>query len=45
MVRTPILINRPFVATPIGTKLCCPSELVLDFLPPPAKGAVLKRRR
>lgn len=29
----PILINRPFVVTPLGTRLCRPSELVLDILP------------
>lgn len=29
----PILINRPFVVTPMGTRLCRPSEVVLDILP------------
>lgn len=33
MIGTPILINRPFVVTPIGTRLCRPSEAVLDILP------------
>ncbi|MBB4064006.1 arsenate reductase (glutaredoxin) [Gellertiella hungarica] len=33
MVKTPILINRPFVVTPMGTRLCRPSEAVLDILP------------
>ena len=33
MVVTPILINRPFVVTPMGTRLCRPSEAVLDILP------------
>lgn len=33
MVATPILINRPFVKTPHGTRLCRPSEVVLDILP------------
>jgi arsenate reductase len=33
MVETPILINRPFVVTPMGTRLCRPSEVVLDILP------------
>lgn len=33
MCETPILINRPFVVTDIGTRLCRPSELVLDILP------------
>lgn len=34
MVRTPILINRPFVQTDKGIRLCRPSEVVLDILPP-----------
>ena len=34
MLAHPILINRPFVQTPIGTRLCRPSEIVLDLLPP-----------
>lgn len=33
MIETPILINRPFVITPTGTRLCRPSEAVLDILP------------
>lgn len=33
MVAHPILINRPIVVTPLGAKLCRPSELVLDILP------------
>ncbi|EXC29419.1 arsenate reductase [Acinetobacter sp. 907131] len=32
MVQYPILINRPFVVTPKGTRLCRPSEIVLDIL-------------
>ncbi|MCU4504533.1 arsenate reductase (glutaredoxin) [Acinetobacter sp. WU_MDCI_Abxe161] len=32
MVQYPILINRPFVVTPQGTRLCRPSEVVLDIL-------------
>ncbi|MDH2635718.1 arsenate reductase (glutaredoxin) [Acinetobacter nosocomialis] len=32
MVQYPILINRPFVVTPKGTRLCRPSEVVLDIL-------------
>lgn len=32
MVQYPILINRPFVVTPKGTRLCRPSEMVLDIL-------------
>ncbi len=38
MMAHPILINRPIVVTPIGVKLCRPSEAVLDILPPPQKG-------
>jgi arsenate reductase len=34
MLEQPILINRPFVVTPLGTRLCRPSEIVLDILPP-----------
>lgn len=33
MLAHPILINRPIVATPLGTRLCRPSESVLDILP------------
>lgn len=35
MVKHPILINRPIVVTPLGVKLCRPSEAVLDILPSP----------
>jgi arsenate reductase len=35
MMQHPILINRPIVVTPVGTKLCRPSEAVLDILPLP----------
>jgi arsenate reductase len=38
MVAHPILINRPIVITPLGVKLCRPSEVVLDILPLPQKG-------
>ncbi|KVK87730.1 arsenate reductase [Burkholderia ubonensis] len=38
----PILMNRPIVVTPIGTKLCRPSEAVLDILPNPQKGPFIK---
>ena len=38
----PILINRPFVVTPLGTRLCRPSELVLDILPSPNIGEFVK---
>ena len=39
MVAHPILINRPLVVTPLGVKLCRPSETVLDILPNPQQGA------
>ena len=42
MVAYPILINRPFVVTPLGVRLCRPSELVLDILPQPQRGAFTK---
>lgn len=42
MLEHPILINRPFVVTPLGAKLCRPSELVLDILPQPQLGAFTK---
>lgn len=35
MLAHPILINRPIVVTPLGTKLCRPSEAVLEILPSP----------
>ena len=40
MLAHPILINRPIVVTPKGTKLCRPSELVLDLLDNPAPSFV-----
>ena len=42
MLQHPILINRPIVVTPLGTRLCRPSELVLDLLPQPQRGAFAK---
>ena len=42
MLAHPILINRPIVVTPLGTRLCRPSEVVLDILPDPQKGAFVK---
>ncbi len=42
MLQHPILINRPIVATPLATRLCRPSELVLDILPRPQQGAFAK---
>ena len=42
MLEYPILINRPFVITPLGTRLCRPSEVVLDILPATHKGPFFK---
>ncbi len=42
MLAHPILINRPFVITPIGTRLCRPSEVVLVILPQTHKGSFTK---
>lgn len=42
MLQHPMLINRPIVVTPLGTRLCRPSEAVLDILPTPQKGAFSK---
>ncbi len=42
MMETPILINRPFVVTPLGTRLARPSEVVLDILPDAFKGPFFK---
>ena len=42
MMTHPILINRPIVVTSIGTKLCRPSEAVLDILVDPQRGAFTK---
>ncbi|KAA0999358.1 arsenate reductase (glutaredoxin) [Paraburkholderia panacisoli] len=42
MLQHPILINRPFVVTPLGVRLCRPSEIVLDILPAAQKGAFAK---
>ena len=42
MLAHPILINRPFVVTPHGVRLCRPSETVLDILPQPQRGAFSK---
>jgi arsenate reductase len=42
MLAHPILINRPIVVTSMGTKLCRPSEEVLDILPKPQLGAFAK---
>jgi arsenate reductase len=42
MMSYPILINRPIVVTPLGTKLCRPSEAVLDIMPNPDIGPFTK---
>jgi arsenate reductase len=42
MVAHPILINRPIVVSPLGVKLCRPSEVVLDLLPDPQQAAFTK---
>ncbi|WP_375287886.1 arsenate reductase (glutaredoxin) [Sphingomonas sp.] len=42
MIAHPILINRPLVVSPLGVKLCRPSELVLDLLPKRQQGAFAK---
>jgi arsenate reductase len=42
MMKNPILINRPFVVTPMGTRLARPSEVVLDILPDTHKGPFSK---
>ena len=42
MLAHPILINRPIVVTPLGTRLCRPSEVVLEILPQPQQGAFAK---
>ena len=42
MLAHPVLINRPIVVTALGTKLCRPSEVVLDILAQPQRGAFSK---
>jgi arsenate reductase len=42
MIEHPVLINRPLVVTPLGVRLCRPSEAVLDILPDPQRGAFAK---
>ncbi|UUL84194.1 ArsC/Spx/MgsR family protein [Sphingomonas qomolangmaensis] len=42
MIAHPILINRPLVVTPLGVRLCRPSEVVLDILPVAQRGAFTK---
>src|SRR5471030_931318 len=42
MLAHPIWSNRPIVVTPLGTKLCRPSEVVLDILPSVQQGSFIK---
>ena len=42
MAAHPILMNRPIVVTPLGTRLCRPSEAVLDILPSPQRAPFAK---
>ena len=42
MVAHPILMNRPIVVAPLGTRLCRPSEAVLEILPMPQRAAFTK---
>jgi arsenate reductase len=42
MLAHPILINRPIVVSPLGVRLCRPSEVVLDILPAAQQGAFTK---
>lgn len=42
MVAHPVLINRPIVVTPIGTRLCRPADVVLEILPNAERPAVKK---
>lgn len=42
MLTHPILINRPFVVTKLGVRLCRPSEVVIDILSSPQQGAFSK---
>ena len=42
MLAHPVLINRPMVVSPLGVRLCRPSEAVLDLLPEPQRAAFAK---
>ena len=42
MMAHPILINRPLVVSPLGVRLCRPSEVVLDLIPATQRGAFAK---
>ena len=43
MLANPSLINRPIVVTPLGVKLCRPSDIVLELLPAPQRGVFTKK--
>ncbi|WP_213979888.1 arsenate reductase (glutaredoxin) [Sphingomonas sp. dw_22] len=42
MIEHPVLINRPLVVSPLGVRLCRPSEVVLELLPTPQKSVFVK---
>ncbi|WP_428685441.1 arsenate reductase (glutaredoxin) [Sphingopyxis sp.] len=42
MMAHPVLINRPLVVSPLGVKLCRPSDAVLDLIPEAQRGAFAK---
>ena len=42
MAQNPILMNRPIVVTPLGVRLCRPSEVLLEILPQPLPGVFTK---
>lgn len=42
MLEHPVLIQRPIVVSPLGTRMCRPSEAVLDLLPSPQRGPFAK---
>jgi len=42
MMAHPVLINRPVIVSPLGVRLCRPSELVLDLIPAGQRGAFVK---
>lgn len=42
MIEHPVLINRPLVVSPLGVRLCRPSEVVLELLPAPQQSVFVK---
>lgn len=42
MMKHPVLINRPLVVSPLGVKLCRPSEVILEILPDAPTGGFIK---